>query len=66
MNALDNLADGFLDALEADFENIASTKFRDGKMVETPGAELAQISDWSGLVGSVGLHCAWPPATTPR
>lgn len=60
MNALDNLADGFLDALEADFENIASTTFRDGKMVETPGAELAQISDWSGLVGSLPKSPSFP------
>lgn len=60
MNALDNLADGFLDALEADFENVAATAFRDAKIVETPSSKLAEISDWSGLVGSLPKSPTFP------
>ena len=44
-----SLAEGFLDALEADFEHIAPTAFTDGRNVSAPRAERANLKDWTTL-----------------
>ncbi len=46
---MNNIADGFLGALEADFENIAPSAFSDGRAENQPRADLANIKDWSTL-----------------
>ena len=42
-----SLADGFLDALQADFEHVAPTAFTDGRENTLPKAEFAGMKDWS-------------------
>ena len=44
-----SLADGFLDALEADFEHIAPTAFTDGRDNAAPKAKLAVVKDWATM-----------------
>lgn len=59
-NVLENLADGFLEALEVDFENISSTALRDAKVAESPSIQLASLNDWAGLERSLPKSPSFP------
>ena len=56
---MDNLADGFLDALEAEFEVHSATAFHSPEK-EMPRAELAQMSDFTEILGALPRSPAFP------
>ena len=66
---MNSLADGFLNALEADFEHLSASAFVDeNSSVELGKTELADIKDWSSLNELSSPFPAFPSSeyTLPR
>ncbi len=57
---MDNLADGFLDALEAEFEVHSATAFQSPKQQPMPKAALAEMSDFTEILGSLPRSPTFP------
>ena len=57
-----SLADGFMDAIMADFEHVAPSAFKDGRYLELDPAELQPVKDWSTLKALGGDFPKIPPS----